>query len=69
LEGTDVVGALAEFARSKGITHAVFGRTGQSRLRERIFGSILSEFMRAVPEVDVLVVGERREEEGSAAEP
>jgi len=63
LEGTDVVAALAEFARGKGITHAVFGRTGQSRLQERIRGSILSEFMRAVPEVDVLVVGERRDEE------
>ncbi|HET7540177.1 MAG TPA: universal stress protein [Polyangiaceae bacterium] len=66
LEGTDVVGALADFARSKGITHAVFGRTGQSRLQERIRGSILSEFMRALPEVDVLVVGERREEGGLA---
>jgi two-component system, OmpR family, sensor histidine kinase KdpD len=64
LEGTDVVAALAEFAQSRGITHAVFGRTGQTRLQERIRGSILSEFMRAVPEVDVLVVGERREEEG-----
>ena len=70
LEGTDVVAALAEFARSKGITHAVFGRTGQTRLQERIRGSILSEFMRAVPEVDVLVVGERREEdEAGIAEP
>jgi two-component system, OmpR family, sensor histidine kinase KdpD len=66
LEGTDVVAALADFARGKGITHAVFGRTGQSRLQERIRGSILSEFMRAVPEVDVLVVGERGEEEGIA---
>ena len=63
LEGTDIVLALADFARQKGITHAVFGRTGQSRLQERIRGSILSEFMRAVPEVDVLVVGERRDEE------
>ncbi|HEY4107105.1 MAG TPA: universal stress protein [Polyangiaceae bacterium] len=63
LEGSDVVGALADFARQKGITHAVFGRTGQSRLQERIRGSILSEFMRAVPEVDVLVVGERSDEE------
>jgi two-component system sensor histidine kinase KdpD len=70
LEGTDVVLALADFARQKGITHAVFGRTGQSRLQERIRGSILSEFMRAVPEVDVLVVGERREEdEVGTAEP
>ena len=64
LEGTDVVLTLADFARSRGITHAVFGRTGQTRLKERIRGSILSEFMRAVPEVDVLVVGERQDEEG-----
>lgn len=70
LEGTDVVLALADFARSKGITHAVFGRTGQSRLQERIRGSILSEFMRAVPEIDILVVGERRDgEEEEIAEP
>ncbi|HYQ00525.1 MAG TPA: universal stress protein [Polyangiaceae bacterium] len=62
LEGSDVVAALADFARSKGITHAVFGRTGQTRLKERLRGSILSEFMRALPEVDVLVVGERRED-------
>ena len=69
LEGTDVVAALADFARGKGITHAVFGRTGQSRLQERIRGSILAEFMRAVPEVDVVVVGERRDEEPGIAEP
>ncbi len=69
LEGTDVVTALADFARGKGITHAVFGRTGQSRLQERIRGSILAEFMRAVPEVDVVVVGERRDEEAGIAEP
>ncbi|HEY4158591.1 MAG TPA: universal stress protein [Polyangiaceae bacterium] len=69
LEGTDVVTALAEFARSKGITHAVFGRTGQPRWRERLRGSVLSEFMRAVPEVDVLVVGERADEEGGIPEP
>jgi two-component system sensor histidine kinase KdpD len=69
LEGTDVVGALADFARTKGITHAVFGRTGQTRLQERIRGSILSEFMRAVPEVDMLVVGERHEDEDGPVEP
>jgi two-component system sensor histidine kinase KdpD len=69
LEGTDVVGALAEFARSKGITHAVFGRTGQARWRERLRGSVLSEFMRACPEVDVVVVGDRADEEASVQEP
>ena len=69
LEGSNVVAELADFARSKGITHAVFGRTGQNRLQERLRGSILSEFMRALPEVDVLVVGERREEEAEWSEP
>jgi len=69
LEGTDVVAALADFARSKGITHALFGRTGQSRLQERLRGSILSAFMRAVPGVDVVVVGERRDDEGLVLEP
>ena len=68
LEGSDVVSALCEFARSKGISHAVFGRTGQSRWQERLRGSILAEFMRAMPEVDVVVVGERPGEEAGAAE-
>jgi two-component system sensor histidine kinase KdpD len=69
LEGTDVVAALADFAKSKGITHAVFGRTGQARWRERLRGSVLSEFMRACPEVDVVVVGDRADEEASVQEP
>jgi two-component system sensor histidine kinase KdpD len=69
LESSDVVGALADFARGKGITHAVFGRTGQSRLQERLRGSVLAEFMRAVPEVDVLVVGERNDEPAGSQEP
>jgi two-component system sensor histidine kinase KdpD len=69
LEGTDVVGALADFAKSKGITHAVFGRTGQTRWKERLRGSVLSEFMRACPEVDVVVVGDRADEEASVQEP
>ncbi|MFI5302669.1 MAG: universal stress protein, partial [Polyangiales bacterium] len=45
LESSDVVDALARFARDRGITHAVFGRTGHSRWRERVKGSVLSEFM------------------------
>ena len=57
LEGTDVVAALARFSRERRITHAVFGRTGVSAWRERLRGSVLSSYMRAVPEVDVLVVG------------
>ncbi|GAC1538212.1 MAG: universal stress protein [Polyangiales bacterium] len=69
IEGTDVVAALAEFATRRGITHAVFGRTGHSRWRERVRGSVLNEFMRAVPDVDVVVVGEGRDDEGTVGEP
>jgi two-component system sensor histidine kinase KdpD len=58
LEGNDVVAALAEFARRQGITHAVFGRTRVSRWKERVSGSVLADFMRAVPSVDVVVVGD-----------
>ena len=57
LEGTDVVAALARFSRERRITHAVFGRTGLSAWRERLRGSVLSSYMRDVPGVDVLVVG------------
>jgi two-component system sensor histidine kinase KdpD len=57
LEGTDIVAALARFSRDRRITHAVFGRTGTPAWKERLRGTVLSSYMRAVPEVDVLVVG------------
>ncbi len=63
LEASDVAAALAAFARERRITHAVFGRTRVSPLRERLRGSLLDRFMRLAPEVDVLVVGA---DEGSA---
>ena len=59
VEGADVAEALAGFAKERGITHAVFGRTRQPVWRERLFGSLLDRFMRLAPEVDVLVVGAR----------
>ncbi len=57
LEGEDIARVLARFARERGITHAVFGRTRVPAWRERLFGSVLDRFMREAPEVDVLVVG------------
>ena len=63
LEGDDVPEVLAEFARARRVTHAVFGRTRLSALRERLRGSVIDKFMRLVPDVDVLVVGARDEEE------
>lgn len=61
LEGTDVPAALARFARERGITHAIFGRTRAPAWRERLRGSVVDRFMRAAPEVDVLVVGTRED--------
>ena len=63
LEGTDPAEALARFARERGITHAIFGRSRASAWRDRLRGSVLERFMRAAPRVDVLVVGQREESE------
>jgi two-component system sensor histidine kinase KdpD len=63
LEGTDPAEALARFARERGITHAIFGRSRAPAWRERLRGSVLDRFMRAAPRVDVLVVGQREESE------
>lgn len=65
LEGTEIAPALARFARDKGITHAVFGRTRLPAWRDRLRGSVLDRFMREAPDVDVVVVGVAREEEPS----
>jgi two-component system sensor histidine kinase KdpD len=65
IEGTDVAEALARFAQDRGITHAVFGRTRESVWRERLRGSVVDRFMRLAPEVDVLVVGTRSDDESA----
>jgi two-component system sensor histidine kinase KdpD len=62
LDATDVAASLAEFAKGRRITHAIFGRTRLSPLKERLFGSVLERFMRLAPDVDVLVVGAGEEE-------
>ncbi len=63
LDGGDVAEALARFARERGITHAIFGRSRRPAWRDRLRGSVLDRFMRLAPEVDVLVVGARDERE------
>lgn len=62
LEGHDVAAMLADFARQRGITHAVFGRTRRPAWHERLRPSVLERFMRQVPAVDVLVVGSEEKE-------
>jgi two-component system sensor histidine kinase KdpD len=67
VEGGDVAEALAGFARERGITHAIFGRSRRPAWRDRLRGSVLDRFMRLAPEVDVLVVGARDEPEAGGA--
>ncbi|MCC6557805.1 MAG: universal stress protein [Polyangiaceae bacterium] len=63
LEGDDIAQVLARFAREHDITHAIFGRTRLPVWRERLRGSVVDRFMRLVPDVDVVVVGARLDEE------
>jgi two-component system sensor histidine kinase KdpD len=54
--GPDFSSAVAGFVREYGITHVVVGRS-QRPWYERLFGSsLLDRLLRAVPEVDVVVV-------------
>lgn len=56
-KGSDVVTAIAAFAKEYGITHIVMGRTRRPWYR-RLFGqSILDRLMYAVEDVDIIVVG------------
>lgn len=62
LSGPSVVDALVGFARQRGVTHAVFGRTRVPAWRDRLRPSVLEQFMRCVPAVDILVVGSEESE-------
>lgn len=56
-KGSDVASTIATFAKEYGITHVVLGRTQRPWYR-RLFGqSLLDGLLQALPDVDVLVVG------------
>ena len=56
MKGEEVAQALISFAREYGITHIVVGRPGGSKLK-RLFRKTLHEkLLRALPEVDLVVV-------------
>jgi two-component system sensor histidine kinase KdpD len=58
-KGSDVASTAAAFANEYGITHIVMGRTQRPWYR-RLFGhSVLDGLLQAVPQVDVIVVGNR----------
>jgi two-component system sensor histidine kinase KdpD len=56
-KGPDLPSAVVEFVREYGITHVVVGRSQRPWYR-RLFGpSLLDQLARAVPSVDIVVVG------------
>ena len=56
-KGSDVVAAIAAFAREYGITHIVMGRTRRPWYRRWFTPSILDRLIQAVEDIDVIVVG------------
>ncbi len=56
-KGQDVISTIAAFAKEYGITNIMLGRTQQPWYR-RYFGTpILDGLLQALPQTDVLVVG------------
>jgi two-component system sensor histidine kinase KdpD len=56
-KGSDVVSAVASFAREYGITHVVMGRSRRPWYRRWFGQSLLDRLLAVIPDVDVLVVG------------
>ncbi|MBI3866554.1 MAG: universal stress protein [Planctomycetia bacterium] len=58
-KGSDVASTAAAFAAEYGITHIVIGRTQRSWLQRLFSRSVLDGLLAAVPNVDVVVVGNK----------
>jgi len=58
-KGSDVVSTIAAYAKEYAITHIVMGRTQRPWYRRWLGPSLLDRLLLAIPEVDVLVVGNR----------
>jgi two-component system sensor histidine kinase KdpD len=56
-KGSDLINAIVAFAREYSITHIVLGRTQQPWYRRLFSQSVLDRLLRALPGVDVIVVG------------
>jgi two-component system sensor histidine kinase KdpD len=60
-KGADVVGTIAAFVKEYSITHILIGRTRRPWYRRWFGQSVLDRLLRAVPNVDVIVVGSGEE--------
>jgi two-component system, OmpR family, sensor histidine kinase KdpD len=56
-KGPDLPSAVAEFVREYGITHVVVGRSQRPWYARLFASSLLDQLARAVPSVDIVVVG------------
>jgi two-component system, OmpR family, sensor histidine kinase KdpD len=56
-KGGDAVSTIAAFAKEYSITHILMGRTQRPWYRRWFGQSVLDRLLRAIPDVDVLVVG------------
>jgi two-component system sensor histidine kinase KdpD len=56
LHGEDVAETLVNFAQTHKVRHAIFGKTARSPLKERIFGSVIQDFINDSVGIDVHIV-------------
>lgn len=56
LHGEDVAETLVNFAQTHQVRHAVFGKPHKSPLRERLFGSVLQDFIHDSVGIEVHIV-------------
>lgn len=56
ITGSDAATELVTLARSRNVNKIVVGKTGQSRIREAIFGSFVNNLLRLSGDIDVYVI-------------
>ncbi len=56
LHGEDVAETLVNFAQTHKVRHAIFGKTERSPIKERIFGSVVQNFINDSVGIDVHIV-------------
>ncbi len=56
LHGEDIAETLVNFAQTHKVRHAIFGKTERSPIRERIFGSVIQDFINDSVGIDVHIV-------------
>lgn len=56
LHGEDVAETLVNFAQTHKVRHAIFGKTERSPIKERLFGSVVQDFINDSVGIDVHII-------------